>query len=69
MATRLPADQHVAKVLNCVLEACRQLELDVLAQEDGTATVIATLESVFGDPSDVALIEAADAHWEKWIRI
>eukprot|EP00971_Amphidinium_carterae_P021548 425082-Amphidinium_carterae.1 len=64
MATKLPAEKHGAKVLS-VLEAgawdaCRHLELDVLAQEDGASTVIATLESIFGDPSDVALIEAAD---------
>eukprot|EP00971_Amphidinium_carterae_P036418 715853-Amphidinium_carterae.1 len=65
MATKLSSDKHGAKVLS-VLEAgawdaCRHLDLDVLAEADGAQLVIDTLEAVFGDLLDVALIESADA--------
>ena len=64
MCTKLEEKKQGPKLVSVLSgvawDALRHLDLSVLTSEQGVAKVMETLDSVFGDPKDVLVVEATD---------
>ena len=63
-STRLEVSKQAPKIVSVLSgpawDAMRHIEIEVLTSEEGVEQVLKTLDTTFGDPKDVLLVEATD---------